>query len=63
MDIQQYTNKVNIKGRNEEKEKTQLGIYHVIAPVKLGIGAGTGTGERLGTWIEERLWIVILKKN
>ena len=49
MDIQQYTNKVNIKGRNEEKEKTQLGIYHVIAPVKLGIGAGTGTGERLGT--------------
>ena len=34
MDIQQYTNKVNIKGGNEEKEKTQLGIYHVIAPVK-----------------------------
>ena len=53
MDIHQYTKKVNITGWNEEKEKTQLGIYHVIASdplsVKLGTGAGTGTGNRLWT--------------
>ena len=63
MDIHQNTKNVKIIGRNEEKEKTQLGIYHVIASdplsVKLGTGAGTGTGDRLGTWIELGLWTLI----